>query len=85
MKMMDKLMEDLDDVCNTFPKNTFQVHSTRIICNFCSACQLFLIGQRSVFYGPGLLIVFGGSAPLILWAEDETGDHWLNNVSHIHA
>ena len=38
-----------------------------------------------MFYGPGLLIVFGGSAPLILWAEDETGDHWLNNVSHIQA
>ena len=41
--------------------------------------------QRSVFYGPGLLIVLGGGAPLILWADDDTGDHWLDNVSHMKA
>ena len=43
------------------------------------------MGQRSVFYGPGLLIVLGGGAPLILWADDDTGDHWLDNVSHMKA
>ena len=80
--MMDKLMEDLDGVCGTFPKNTFQVHATNLSnFHFICICQIFPIGQRSVFYGPGLLIVFGGSAPLLLWAEDDTGDHWLNNVT----
>ena len=62
-----------------------EIFFTTLSLIFVLPSQLFLIGQRSVFYGPGLLIVFGGSSPLILWAEDETGDHWLNNVSHIQA